>query len=107
MDVVMNPDDCIVSDDGQSDDQYVSVFIPAYYDTKTDTVYLSRYKNGSVAPVHVLDSIPDELMRQDAHSGELSRQVIVGFVFNDKFYTRAQALEAWNQLAEQNAKDST
>ncbi len=123
MGVVMNPDDCIVSEDRDSADKVertnahsnsdsgVSTFIPAYYDTQTDTVYLSRYKNGSVAPVHVLDSIPKELLsdmnKSDTNNGELSQKVIVGFIFNNKFYTRAQALEAWNKLAEQDARSST
>ncbi|VAW81288.1 hypothetical protein MNBD_GAMMA12-1498 [hydrothermal vent metagenome] len=124
MGVVMNPDDSIVSDEKDftdkvertsthnSNDPGVSTFIPAYYDTQTDTVYLSRYKNGSVAPVHVLDSIPKELLSQSAanksstNNDELSQKVIVGFVFNNKFYTRAEALEAWNKLAEQDAQSN-
>jgi len=71
-------------------------FIPAYYDTETDTVYLSRFSNGTVAPVHVLDRIPRELLQQ-GESDELSGKVVVGFVLNDRFYTREQALEALNE----------
>ncbi len=117
MDVVMNPNEFLVSDEENTadqsaidrkkiysnDKQNVSVFTPAYYDTQTDTVYISRYSDGSVAPVHVLDLIPDELLNDNEHKGELSKKVIVGFVFNDRFYTRAQALEAWNRLAEEDA----
>ena len=76
-----------------------SDFIPAYYDTETDTVYLSRFSDGRVAPVHVLDGIPRQLLHQ-GDTDELSGKVIVGFVFNDRFYTRGQALEALNEQLE-------
>lgn len=81
-----------------SNDTAQPEFIPAYYDTETDTVYLSRFSNGTVAPVHVLDSMPRELLQQ-GDIDELSGKVVVGFVLNDRFYTRKQALEALNEHA--------
>ena len=79
-------------------------FVPAYYDSETETVYLSRYSNGKQAPVHVLDTIPEELLQQNreheaAHQSEPSPRLIVGFVHNNRFYTRAQAIEEINRQA--------
>ena len=102
MECVLNPDREAISDEicdsdepgscdqrsGNVSSQLVEVaatgdFVPAYYDSATETVYLSRYSDGTVAAVHVLDGIP----------AALSDKVIVGFVRDNRFYTREQAAE--------------
>ena len=93
MDLVLNPDQDLVSDEsGVSDNgsspnsQRVltdkkavndSGFAPAYYDSATETVYLSRYSDGSVAPIHVLDGIPRDLfLSGEGRFSELHNKVV-------------------------------
>lgn len=60
-------------------------FLPAFLDAQTGAVYLSRFSDGRVAPIHVLDGLPPELVDQS---------LITGFVRDGRFFTRAEAAEA-------------
>ena len=74
-------------------------FVPAFRDSCTDTVYLSRFADGRIAPIHMLDGLPSKLVIRKTSSGrviEVSDSVISGFLRSDRFYTRAQAAEAIN-----------
>ena len=69
-------------------------FCPAFLDEVTGIAYLSRFANGSAAPVHVLDGLPDELViRRNAHGSVTAVRtgVIAGFFRDGVFYTRKQA----------------
>lgn len=78
-------------------------FHPAYLDFDTQRKYLSRFADGSLASVHVLDGLPDELVIDRLPSGRaiaVKASVIPGFVRGGYFYTRAAAARAaadWQQ----------
>src|SRR6187455_1140675 len=42
-------------------------FRPAFFDCSTCAIYLSRFRDGRIAPLHILDGLPDEvvLVRSD------------------------------------------
>lgn len=59
--------------------------IPAFYDLQSDEIYISRFIDGNIAPVHVYDSLPDTvLMRHELN-------VVSGFLYNGEFVTGDQA----------------
>ncbi len=66
--------------------------IPAFYDLVNDEVYISRDNNGSIATVHLYDSLPDTILMRD----ELS--VVSGFLFNGQFVTGDQAYHQLSDL---------
>lgn len=68
-------------------------FQSAFRDRATGRVYLSRFRDGRVAPIHVLDGLPDDLVVVRAKSGqvlEAQATVEAGFVQGRRFYTREQ-----------------
>ena len=72
-------------------------FLPAYRDSATGNIHLSRFADGRRAPIHLLDGLPEQLaLRRDA-SGKviaLKGSVSAGFVREGRFYTREQAAMA-------------
>ncbi len=69
-------------------------FVPAFFDTATGILYLSRFPDGSLASVHCLEGLPDELMVMgvnDGSVGAVKETVIAGFLRDGCFYTREQA----------------
>jgi hypothetical protein len=72
-------------------------FIPAFCDTVTGEVELSRLPNGNPAPMHLLESLPEKwiVRRLDANQvAAIKPTVIAGFLRAGVFYTRAQAAGA-------------
>jgi len=72
-------------------------FRPAFLDQSTGTRYLSRFADGRVAPLHVLDGLPDELIVERGMNGHVMTArdcVIAGFLRGGLFYTREQAARA-------------
>jgi len=72
-------------------------FRPAFLDTDTNTIYLSRVSDGQPAPIHLLDGLPDELVLQRYASGRVEAvkpAVVSGFVRAGRFYSREEAAEA-------------
>ena len=67
-------------------------FSPAFMDTETRRVYPSRFADGRLAPIHLLQGLPDEVLIA-RHSGgrEVKASVVAGFLFDGRFYTRAEA----------------
>jgi hypothetical protein len=66
-------------------------FQPAFIDRETCTVYLSRFPDGRLAPCHLLDELPAELVLARAEQGHVTRvkaSVVPGFVHDGHFYTR-------------------
>jgi hypothetical protein len=69
-------------------------FTPAFRDEDTGRVELSRYANGSLAPMHLIDGLPREwVCARDAvgRPAALKATVVAGFVRDGLFYTREQA----------------
>jgi hypothetical protein len=65
-------------------------FKPAFFDFASCTLYLSRFADGRLAPIHVLDGLPAEVLARGT--------LIYGFERNGFFYTRraaARACEEW------------
>lgn len=69
-------------------------FEPAFRDEATGRVELSRYANGALAPMHLIDGLPDEWIRERDDAGRaraLKSTIATGFVRDGRFYTREQA----------------
>jgi hypothetical protein len=72
-------------------------FVPAFLDTETGEVYISRFANGAPAPIHLLAGLPASVVTKRTTSGgvlEVAASVIAGFVCQGAFYTREQAASA-------------
>ena len=70
---------------------------PAFRDAGTGEVYLSRFSNGAIAPMHLLDGLPDALVMSRNASGlvlETQGSVVAGFVRDGCFYSREEASRA-------------
>lgn len=82
---------------GVSQENHSSGFLPAFYDLATGNSHFSCFSNGSLAPIHVLDGLPEEWIRERDQSGKVCSvkdSVIAGFIRDGYFYTRKQAAEA-------------
>jgi len=81
---------------GVSQVNRVQGFVPAFYDPETDTVELSRFANGSLAPIHLLEGLPEDWVVERSLDGmirAIKESVIAGFVRGEYFYTRQQAAQ--------------
>ncbi len=70
-------------------------FRPAFLDSRTGLVYLSRFPDGSPAPVHLLDGLPSELVVRRTAAGRVAAvgdSVVAGFVRDGRFLTRNEAI---------------
>ncbi|NNJ93734.1 MAG: hypothetical protein HKP57_03210 [Halobacteria archaeon] len=82
---------------GVSDENRCHGFRPAFCDSITGRVEISRYLNGQPAPMHLIEGLPecwivarDETFKATA----IKHSVVAGFVRDGCFYTRSQAAEA-------------
>ncbi len=69
-------------------------FCPGFRDEETGAVYISRWSDGTPAPFHALDGLPDHLVLARGPSGRVvavKASVIAGFIRWGFFYTREQA----------------
>ncbi|MBL8438548.1 MAG: hypothetical protein JNM61_10145 [Zoogloeaceae bacterium] len=76
-------------------------FRPAFYDLETGAIHASRFANGSPAPMHLLDGLPDDLVACRLPSGAVAATrpgVVAGFERQGNFYTRLQASQAAAQM---------
>lgn len=72
-------------------------FRPAFRNLETGCAVLARFKDGSPAPMHLLDGLPDEWVLEKDQSGRVTSvkpSVIAGFLRQGRFYTREQAAAA-------------
>jgi hypothetical protein len=63
-------------------------------DAQTRTVYLSRFTDGRLAPFHILDGLPDELVLARNPGGRgviVKASVVSGFIREGLFYSRDEA----------------
>jgi len=79
---------------GVSENNRSAGFQPAFIDRDTGTVHLSRVPDGRLAPCHLLDGLPSELVLARNEQGRVTRvkaSVVSGFLRNQRFYTRDEA----------------
>lgn len=68
-------------------------FLPAFRDLDTGETHLSTNTDGSLAPVHLLDGIPDAwVLERDLHGRviALRESVIAGYLRGERFFTHRQ-----------------
>ena len=69
-------------------------FLPAFLDHVSGRVYRACFANGSPAPIHLLDGLPDEVViRRDARGRVVAVRsgIEAGFLHGERFYSRRQA----------------
>ena len=79
---------------GVSRNNRSSGFIPAYLNTASGERVPSRFADGSLAPVHVLDGLPESWIAARDADGRVTRTrpgIIAGFLRDGCFFTREQA----------------
>jgi hypothetical protein len=72
-------------------------FVPAYRDTLSGDAVVSRFADGTPAPLHLLDGLPDAWVLARDGAGRVIRVrpgVIAGFLRDGRFYTREEAARA-------------
>lgn len=82
---------------GRSQENASLGFRPAFLDFETQTIYPSRFADGRLAPFHLLDGLPDEVVADRLACGRVTAAkatLISGFVRNGFFYTRTAATKA-------------
>ena len=80
---------------GVSQHNHCDGFIPAFCDVETGRVEVSRYANGKLAPLHLLEGLPGEWVEERNASGgvvALKTSVVSGFLKCGYFYTREEAV---------------
>ena len=80
---------------GVSANHHGDGFHPAFLDTGTHAVYLSRFLDGQLAPFHLLDGLPDDVVVARSEAGRVEAVkpgVVSGFVCDGAFYTREEAV---------------
>jgi hypothetical protein len=69
-------------------------FVPGYRNCLTGETRISRFADGTPAPVHVLEGLPGEWVDKRDDQGRVLctvAGVIAGFLRQGRFYTRDQA----------------
>ena len=72
-------------------------FIPAFCDSITGRVEISRLQNGQPAPIHTIEGLPESwVVERDASFKAIAikHSIVAGFVRHGCFYTRSQAAAA-------------
>ena len=85
-------------------------FVPAYKHLGTGEAVVSRFADGSPAPVHVLDGLPSDWITLRDESGLVSSvcdTVVAGFVRDGIFYTREAAARLVAEEAADAEEDGT
>ena len=82
---------------GRSEENREFGFRPAFFDYASQKLYLSRFADGRLAPLHVADGLPDEAVVDRAPDGRVlstRASLVAGFERNGVFYTRKAAARA-------------
>lgn len=83
-------------------------FRPAFFDFATQTIYPSRFADGRLAPFHLLDGLPDEVVVDRTQNGRVvstKATLISGFVRDGFFYTRSAAARAVREWSREEAAE--
>jgi len=81
---------------GRSQENAGLGFRPAFLDRDTSQVYASRFANGMLAPLHLLDGLPEEVVLKRAPGGQVQvvkPSIVSGFTLDGEFYTREAAAQ--------------
>jgi len=76
-------------------------FRPAFLDTQTRGVFVSRFADGRPAPCHILDGLPDEVVVSRTPSGRVAAvktSIVSGFLLRGRFYTREEAAKKLSEF---------
>lgn len=79
---------------GRSQENRAFDFRPAFMDSETGAIYASRFGDGSEAPFHLLDGLPDAVVVRRHASGRVAavkNSLVSGFLRNGMFYRREEA----------------
>jgi len=79
---------------GRSQENREFGFRPAFRDEETGVVYASRYSDGRLAPFHLLDGLPDEVIVARTDNGRIASvksSLVSGFTLDQRFLTRDEA----------------
>ena len=72
-------------------------FRPGYLNRLSGEWVLSRFSDGKLAPIHVLDGLPESWVdARDANGRVVAAraEVVTGFIRDSRFYTRDEAIRA-------------
>jgi hypothetical protein len=72
-------------------------FAPAFLDAETGRLLPSRFADGRLAAVHVLDGLPPDLVVERSPAGrvrDVKGGLVSGFLRDGCFYTREEAFRA-------------
>lgn len=86
-----------MADGGISQNNAEHGFRAAFRDEESGRVVLARFEDGSPAPIHLLDGLPEEWVLERDEAGRISSvrpSITAGFVLNGRFFTRQEAAEA-------------
>lgn len=79
---------------GVSEHNAQARFVPAFQDSRSGQVAISRFRDGWPAPFHIIDGLPDDWITERDLSGrvvKIKSTVISGFVRFGRFFTRQEA----------------
>ncbi len=79
---------------GVSQENRSEGFRPAFFDAQQQRAEVARFSNGTPAPFHLLEGVPEDWVTQRDSCGKViavKASVIAGFIRNGIFYTREQA----------------
>lgn len=66
---------------------------PAFINSVSGIVHLSRFADGRPAPMHLLEGLPAELVVRRTRTGRVTAVkslIVSGFVIEERFFTREQ-----------------
>lgn len=72
-------------------------FVPGFRLSATGETAVSRYADGSAAPIHVLDGLPEDWIAARDSEGRVTSTkpgLVSGFIRDGRFYTREEAARA-------------
>lgn len=81
---------------GRSQENQGRGFRPAFMDVMTRVVYRSRFADGRLAPCHLLDGLPDEVVASRDGCGRVVQaktSIVAGFIRDGHFYSREEAAQ--------------
>jgi len=82
---------------GRSEENRASGFRPAFLDFETGLIYASRFSDGRLAPLHLLDGLPDGVVVSRDSRGrviDVKSTIVSGFTRDGHFFTRDEAVRA-------------